>query len=89
MKWIKNWNFNTTQKKKIIILNEKKNLIKKDSNPCSSNPCLNAATCQVTGTSYTCNCAPGYSGTNCAICNIKWIYLKLNYEKNKNIFKKR
>ena len=41
-----------------------------NTNPCSSNPCLNGGTCQVvqTGTgacSYVCLCCGGYSGTNC------------------------
>ncbi len=38
-----------------------------DSNACSNNPCLNRATCTVTGTgsTYTCTCASGYTGNNC------------------------
>jgi len=50
-----------------------------DSNACSTNPCLNGATCTATGSgsSYTCTCAAGYSGTNCQICNI------INYFTNK------
>ena len=39
-------------------------------NPCANNPCLNSGTCSVTGSTYTCSCLPGYSGTNCQICNI-------------------
>jgi hypothetical protein len=39
-----------------------------DFNPCANSPCLNGATCQVSGSSYTCQCAPGYSGSNCQIC---------------------
>ena len=36
-----------------------------DINECSSNPCLNGATCidQVNG--YSCNCQPGYQGVRC------------------------
>jgi hypothetical protein len=35
-------------------------------NACSPNPCLNNGTCSTTGGStYTCACAPGYSGMNC------------------------
>ena len=32
---------------------------------------MNGATCQVTGTgsTYFCNCASGYSGTNCQVYN--------------------
>ena len=34
---------------------------------CSNNPCQNGGTCQLTGSgsTYTCNCVSGYSGTNC------------------------
>jgi hypothetical protein len=47
-----------------------------DTNACSTSPCLNGATCQVSnnGASYTCTCSPGYSGTNCQICNLIFIY---------------
>lgn len=36
---------------------------------CDSNPCRNAGTCTVSGTgnTYTCTCAPGYTGNNCEI----------------------
>lgn len=46
----------------------------KDINPCNSNPCLNSATCQIvnSGLSYICSCQPGYSGTFCQICKIKY-----------------
>ena len=34
--------------------------------PCSLSPCKNGATCVSSGgTSYTCQCAIGFSGTNC------------------------
>lgn len=39
-------------------------------NPCSPNPCLNAATCSVLdgedGGGYECDCAAGFSGLNCS-----------------------
>ncbi len=34
-------------------------------NECSSNPCLNEATCVDRVAQYLCVCAPGYDGTNC------------------------
>ncbi|XP_033627758.1 fibropellin-3-like [Asterias rubens] len=34
-------------------------------NECSSNPCLNGATCVDRVAQYLCVCAPGYDGTNC------------------------
>ena len=37
-----------------------------DINECASNPCLNGATCVDQVNRYTCNCVPGYTGTNCA-----------------------
>jgi len=43
-------------------------------NPCAPNPCANSGTCTATGTtqsSFTCACAPGYSGTTCttSVCS--------------------
>jgi alpha-tubulin suppressor-like RCC1 family protein len=32
---------------------------------CAPAPCLNGATCTSGGTTYTCACAPGFTGTNC------------------------
>jgi hypothetical protein len=32
---------------------------------CASNPCLNSSTCINANTGYTCQCAPGFEGTNC------------------------
>jgi hypothetical protein len=32
---------------------------------CAPNPCLNGGTCSNNASSYTCSCAPGYSGANC------------------------
>ncbi len=33
--------------------------------PCSPNPCQNAGTCTVSGTTFTCECAEGWSGATC------------------------
>lgn len=33
--------------------------------PCLPNPCANGGTCTVSGTSYTCACTAGFSGSNC------------------------
>jgi hypothetical protein len=35
--------------------------------PCSPNPCQNDGTCAASGSSYTCTCTGGYTGTNCEI----------------------
>jgi hypothetical protein len=37
-----------------------------DVNACQTGPCLNAGVCSKKGASYTCTCAPCYTGTNCA-----------------------
>ena len=43
-----------------------------DSDPCSKNPCLNGATCNIVNiTKYTCSCAVNFSGNVCQICNFK------------------
>lgn len=41
-----------------------------DSNACTNNPCLNGATCQVTGTgtTFNCICSTYYTGTYCQTC---------------------
>lgn len=41
---------------------------------------MNGATCRVSGTSYTCSCAAGYSGTNCQTCNLKKIEKKFELQ---------
>lgn len=36
-----------------------------DVNECASNPCLHGSTCIDHANSFTCNCATGYTGTQC------------------------
>lgn len=36
-------------------------------NHCATNPCGNGGTCENNPTSYTCACAPGFTGTNCEV----------------------
>ena len=36
-----------------------------DTNECASNPCQNGAECDDEVNRYTCECKPGYVGTNC------------------------
>ena len=36
-----------------------------DIDECSSNPCLNGATCTDAVNQYTCSCVAGYTGTHC------------------------
>lgn len=35
--------------------------------PCSPNPCQNGGTCAASGSSFTCTCTGGFTGTNCEI----------------------
>ncbi|HEY0991992.1 MAG TPA: calcium-binding EGF-like domain-containing protein [Kofleriaceae bacterium] len=35
--------------------------------PCSPNPCQNGGTCAASGSSHTCTCTGGFTGTNCEI----------------------
>lgn len=37
-----------------------------DTLECASDPCQNGATCFEGTLQYVCNCAPGYTGVNCA-----------------------
>ena len=52
-----------------------------DTNACSNNPCLFGSTCtpSATGTTYTCSCGDGYSGTNCQTCKISPKTLQVIY----------
>ena len=36
-----------------------------DIDECDSNPCQNGGTCNDGINSYTCDCIPGFNGTNC------------------------
>ena len=36
-----------------------------DINECSSNPCMNGATCTDAVNAYTCGCVAGYTGSHC------------------------
>ncbi|WP_437911652.1 DNRLRE domain-containing protein [Sorangium sp. So ce302] len=38
-----------------------------NANPCTAAPCQNGGTCASSGSSYTCACPSGYTGTNCQI----------------------
>ena len=49
-----------------------------DINECSSEPCMNGATCDDRINNYVCTCTPGWTGTDCesgtlsAICNSEY-----------------
>jgi Concanavalin A-like lectin/glucanases superfamily/Regulator of chromosome condensation (RCC1) repeat/EGF-like domain/Human growth factor-like EGF len=38
-------------------------------NPCAAKPCQNGGTCTGSGSSYTCACGAGFSGTTCAVAS--------------------
>ena len=51
---------------------------------CSTNPCLNGATCSpLTATTFNCTCAPNFTGNKCETCNhfrlFEWVYVYLNF----------
>ena len=53
-------------------------------NPCYNNPCLNGATCQVSGSglNFLCICPTFYSGTYCQTCNYTFqLKIIFNYKK--------
>ena len=49
-----------------------------DIDECESNPCLNGASCYDIVNGYICNCAQGYSGTNCATSTYFLFYYLFN-----------
>ena len=40
---------------------------------CASNPCVNG-NCFYKNNTYVCSCLPGYTGKNCGISNLKYIF---------------
>ncbi|KAJ1077307.1 hypothetical protein K5549_013187 [Capra hircus] len=46
--------------------------------PCASQPCLNNGSCQNSIRGYTCTCAPGYEGPNCAFAKNECHPLRLD-----------
>uniref|UniRef100_A0A8C6CM42 Protein Z, vitamin K dependent plasma glycoprotein n=1 Tax=Moschus moschiferus TaxID=68415 RepID=A0A8C6CM42_MOSMO len=46
--------------------------------PCASQPCLNNGSCRDSIRSYTCTCAPGYEGPNCAFAKNECHPLRLD-----------
>ena len=45
-----------------------------DIDECSSNPCLNGATCKDNVNGYTCDCVPGFTDVLCQTGNIQVIF---------------
>ena len=43
------------------------NIVFVDIDECASSPCQNGGTCNDAVNSYTCQCVPGYTGSNCEI----------------------
>jgi len=46
-------------------------------NYCASKPCANYGTCVSSDSGYTCDCPPGFKGSNCEIdvCNLPSVCL--------------
>ena len=52
------------------------NVVKLDTDECSSNPCQNGGTCNDDVNQYTCtNCNPGFGGTHCEIGKFIFYYI--------------
>ena len=51
-----------------------------DIDDCQPNPCANGGLCSDGVNSYTCHCAPGYTGPNCNTS--KYIFIKCNLKIN-------
>lgn len=49
---------------------------------CISDPCQNGATCHDGINNYTCECDPGYDGTNCENGNNITFFYSLSFSKN-------
>ncbi|XP_046573499.1 matrilin-2-like [Haliotis rubra] len=39
-----------------------------NTDPCARNPCANGGRCESKGSTYNCNCLPGFTGRNCTDC---------------------
>ena len=51
---------------------------------CAGNPCLNNGTCSNGINSFTCQCAPGFTGAKCELSkqhnsNLQWLYDDAKY----------
>jgi len=44
------------------------------SDPCSSNPCQNGASCSIEITEYLCHCIAGYTGVHCETGKLNEVY---------------
>lgn len=53
-----------------------------DINECDSSPCKNGGTCADGINSYSCDCVPGYMGSNCEIGNNYNSYSKKHLQCN-------
>ena len=56
-------------------------------NECSSNPCQNSGTCNDGVNGYTCNCVPGFVGTECGtgISIDLYTYVSVNHDFQVNV----